>query len=335
MSNMHSIEVIKSEGQERVEELRRSWVNLGEKQTEDLIAKGIRMAHNILSRSGYVPEPRVEAEEVAYRCYHNCIKTGTSPANYMAYYSRAVRNECYTVIKHYQRTVVHSDEVVIKTNPYNDLEEKDVTDKMLNQAIGRLNPSEQQIIRLYYYKGLSYEQIASEMDITLRAVEGRLHRARIKLFDLLESNQNMLRDAYYDTLKRNNESYLERRLLGLRDELYSIERKILVINNRLLARRLDTVNGKEELEKLIVTGTEIAFNILRKSRYVPEPSITARDVAYQIVYEHLIAGCSLPSLLRYPSQVISKSFKVINDHKQEATLNTISEAKQKNDGQFM
>ncbi len=59
---------------------------------------------------------------------------------------------------------------------------------LVGEALGRLSPSDQAILRLCYVEELSYEQIAERLDCSVRAVGPRLTRARERLRQVLDSD---------------------------------------------------------------------------------------------------------------------------------------------------
>ena len=62
--------------------------------------------------------------------------------------------------------------------------------KLLKNIISELNPDYQEIIRLKYYEGLSYIEIAETLDIPLGTVKARLYRSKELLLSTLK-NGNM------------------------------------------------------------------------------------------------------------------------------------------------
>ncbi len=57
----------------------------------------------------------------------------------------------------------------------------------LREAIGRLSPDYREVVLLYHFHHLSYQQIADRLGIPVRTVETRLYRARANLKRLLTS----------------------------------------------------------------------------------------------------------------------------------------------------
>ena len=58
----------------------------------------------------------------------------------------------------------------------------------IRQAVWRLRPSERELIVLRYYDNMPYEQIATVLDVSIQAVNGRLIRAKRKLAKYLKRN---------------------------------------------------------------------------------------------------------------------------------------------------
>ncbi len=59
----------------------------------------------------------------------------------------------------------------------------------LKSALGRLSPSDRQLIYRKYYYRQSIPQMAAELGLTERSVEGRLYRLRRRLRDLLGGDE--------------------------------------------------------------------------------------------------------------------------------------------------
>lgn len=56
----------------------------------------------------------------------------------------------------------------------------------LRQAIRSLSPRQQEVIQLRYYQGFSHEQIAEIMDLNYQSVSNLLHRALLRLKDIVK-----------------------------------------------------------------------------------------------------------------------------------------------------
>jgi RNA polymerase sigma-70 factor (ECF subfamily) len=59
---------------------------------------------------------------------------------------------------------------------------------LIQHAVQQLRPVERELIVLRYYDNLPYEQIASVLDISIQAVNGRLIRAKRKIAKYLKRN---------------------------------------------------------------------------------------------------------------------------------------------------
>jgi RNA polymerase sigma-70 factor (ECF subfamily) len=60
---------------------------------------------------------------------------------------------------------------------------------LLQKIVRRLKPHYQTLVELRYFRELSYEEIATELDLPLGTVKAQLFRARQMLFKLIESTE--------------------------------------------------------------------------------------------------------------------------------------------------
>ena len=58
---------------------------------------------------------------------------------------------------------------------------------MLHEIVDKLKPRYRVLIELRYFKELSYEEIASQLDIPLGTVKAQLFRAREFLYNVLKN----------------------------------------------------------------------------------------------------------------------------------------------------
>ncbi len=70
-------------------------------------------------------------------------------------------------------------------SPSKQLEEHE-KEVIIRKMIDRLSPKYRLPLLLYRYEDLSYKEIAGQMDLSLSAVEARIHRARKKLKEYLK-----------------------------------------------------------------------------------------------------------------------------------------------------
>jgi RNA polymerase sigma-70 factor (ECF subfamily) len=60
----------------------------------------------------------------------------------------------------------------------------------LKDIISRMKPRYRKLIQLRYYEEYSYEEISSELKITIGTVKAELHRAKTQLYDILTKTGN-------------------------------------------------------------------------------------------------------------------------------------------------
>jgi len=70
-------------------------------------------------------------------------------------------------------------------NPSRQLEEHE-KEVIIRKMIDKLSPKYRLPLLLYRYEDLSYKEIADQMNLSLSAVEARIHRARKKLKEYLK-----------------------------------------------------------------------------------------------------------------------------------------------------
>ena len=63
---------------------------------------------------------------------------------------------------------------------------------ILRQIVDQLKPKYRDLVKLRYFKELSYEEIAETLDVPLGTVKAQLHRSREQLFKIMSG----IKDAY-------------------------------------------------------------------------------------------------------------------------------------------
>jgi RNA polymerase sigma factor (sigma-70 family) len=76
-------------------------------------------------------------------------------------------------------------------NPEQEMEKKQRI-AILRQIVNQLMPKYRNLVKLRYFKELSYDEIADTLDIPLGTVKAQLHRSREQLFKIMSG----VKDAY-------------------------------------------------------------------------------------------------------------------------------------------
>ena len=63
---------------------------------------------------------------------------------------------------------------------------------ILRQIVNQLKEKQRQLVKLRYFKEMSYEEIAETLDIPLGTVKAQLHRSREKLFKIMSGSKDSL-----------------------------------------------------------------------------------------------------------------------------------------------
>ncbi len=64
--------------------------------------------------------------------------------------------------------------------------------QLMRSVVGRLKPRYQTLIELRYFKEMSYDEIATELDLPLGTVKAQLFRARDFLFNILKDTKDRI-----------------------------------------------------------------------------------------------------------------------------------------------
>ena len=63
---------------------------------------------------------------------------------------------------------------------------------ILRQIVNQLKEKQRELVKLRYFKEMSYEEIAETLDIPLGTVKAQLHRSREKLFKIMSGSKDSL-----------------------------------------------------------------------------------------------------------------------------------------------
>jgi RNA polymerase sigma-70 factor (ECF subfamily) len=125
-------------------------------------------------------------EDIVQESYLRALdnwKRKTLPDSPLAWLKRVARNILIDYLRH-KRWDINVD---LTNHPDNTLRQPKVQFKSLEifLAISSLGRKKAKILEAFYYDGMSVKEIANIMDISDRAVEGQLRRARQSLKSLL------------------------------------------------------------------------------------------------------------------------------------------------------
>lgn len=70
--------------------------------------------------------------------------------------------------------------------------EKKLIKKVMWEEIDKLTPAHKEVLYLYYYEDLTYEEISFLLDVKLATVKTRVHRAKLKLKEALEQQTELM-----------------------------------------------------------------------------------------------------------------------------------------------
>jgi RNA polymerase sigma-70 factor (ECF subfamily) len=98
---------------------------------------------------------------------------------------RIITNRCLNLLRDRPRTEPLAVELEARTGRPDELVEAGQQRAALLGSIGGLRPEQRAPLVLREFEGCSYEEIAGILGISVAAVKGRLHRARLELLDVM------------------------------------------------------------------------------------------------------------------------------------------------------
>ena len=149
----------------------------------------------------YADQDEDLAQEVFIEAYFN-LDMLREPCKFKGWLKRIAQNICISWLRrqkptvsyeklisdHHTRewieargsqTVLTSEEHLLKHEAFTDLENR----------LCYLSEVHQEIIRLYYFKGLTYQEISEKLNLSESAIKSRLHRAREKLKGVYDNDE--------------------------------------------------------------------------------------------------------------------------------------------------
>lgn len=150
---------------------------------------------------GNEEDARDVVQETFIRVIRN-IRRFRGEAAFSTWLYRVTANAAYTLIAKRRRRAAESlDEMAETTEPPADAapgpEARAISGEArdrLTGALARLSESDRMVVVLKDIYGFPHEEIAAELDISVSACKVRLHRARKRLRDVLESEESVTKE---------------------------------------------------------------------------------------------------------------------------------------------
>jgi len=143
------------------------------------------------------PQDVQDASQDAFVRVYQALGTFEPRAQFSTWLYRIAINQCLNAIRAQRRRrwmqpfsqLRDSEEepefaAVGTKDPLQEVEQKERI-QHVREALARLPEEQRAVVILHRYQGLSYQEIAETLGISLAAVESRLHRAKLKLANLL------------------------------------------------------------------------------------------------------------------------------------------------------
>ncbi len=171
-----------------------------------LVLKYQNLAYNVAYR---ILGDADRAEDATQDAFIKAYKAmgGFRGSDFKPWMLRIVTNTCYDYLRAAKRKPTNSLDDELDKGEYNprfrdpgEGPEKYVERQELSRAIqwgiNQLNDHQRAVIVLIDIQGLSYEETAETLGVSLGTVKSRLSRARAKLRDILQAHQELLPEQY-------------------------------------------------------------------------------------------------------------------------------------------
>jgi RNA polymerase sigma factor (sigma-70 family) len=139
------------------------------------------------------------AQEVFIRCY-NHLDEFRHESSYKTWLFRITINLCRDYFRSWSYKHITISDFFSKATFTNQTPETEMMalekSRMVAEKVLALPVKYREVIMLYYYEEMSYHQISETLNISVQTVKTRLHRGRLKLKKLLESERGGLNEAY-------------------------------------------------------------------------------------------------------------------------------------------
>jgi RNA polymerase sigma factor (sigma-70 family) len=131
------------------------------------------------------------AQEVFIKCYENLDKF-RHESSYKTWVYRITVNLCKDKLRSWSFKNIVLTEFFLKTKSTNKSPEMELVGledkRIISEKILSLPIKYREVIILYYYEEMSYNQISDLLNVSLQTIKSRLHRARLLLKKLLEGS---------------------------------------------------------------------------------------------------------------------------------------------------
>lgn len=127
------------------------------------------------------------AEDVVHEVFATILRQPPRLDNEAHYLRRAVRNECYS---HLRRLRKHGEAVDERALIEPVVEGTSREERIaLEHAIRELPPEQREVVSLHVFEGLTFQEIATSLDVSINTAAARYRYALAKLRQILSSGQ--------------------------------------------------------------------------------------------------------------------------------------------------
>jgi RNA polymerase sigma-70 factor (ECF subfamily) len=153
---------------------------------EPIVARYQRPLFNLAVRMLGNYDAAVDATQNAFIKAYQHLDTFDSTKRFFSWIYRILKNECLNTLRDRRLSEPLPLHLAAAGGPDNDFERRERR-AAVQAALGELTEEHREVILLRHFTEMSYEEIASALDIPVKTVRARLYTARRRLAALLSS----------------------------------------------------------------------------------------------------------------------------------------------------
>ncbi len=129
-----------------------------------------------------------DAEDLTYETFIKCfnsLNTFRQDRSFKAWLFTIAHNTAMDFFRKHRQNIEYLDDMHSVPDAFVEECEKTRKFEKLEAALARLNPQDREIVILFHYEEHSYDEISRLLDMPVSTIKTRLHRARLKLRDIV------------------------------------------------------------------------------------------------------------------------------------------------------
>lgn len=155
---------------------------------EPLVVRYQRVLYTVALRLLGNPEDARDATQNAFVRAYERLDTFDPSRKFFSWMYRIAVNECLNAIRARRQGEELDDDLATEPTVFQQVAARELHERV-QAALQRLTPEYREVVVLRHYGELSYDEIASALNLPMKTVKSRLFTARQRLADVLASQE--------------------------------------------------------------------------------------------------------------------------------------------------